>query len=259
MLLNEIVRFQDRMYHKNPAKARAKRRFVIGIREVTKHLQMNKLKCVILAPNCEKIQSKGGLDEAINLIIQTSMEKNVPFLFALGRKMLGKAINKLVPVSVVGIFEYAGAEEHFFRLVDLANNAKLAYQEIIEEYEKEECDLLLSQIDTSQASNWKLTKENYLIPCHLGHSRTSSNGSMINPLLLNAHVQGLSAPSDLEDYQQLTHSRNPSNCSNMSFMSRLSEPVSEIESSGTFCLNRITTPTNEINSNKDENTILVKN
>lgn len=90
LLLRDIVRFQDRMYHKNPAKAKAKRRFVMGIREVTKHLKLRKLKCVILAPNCEKIQAKGGLDDAINTIIQHSMEQSVPFLFALGRKSLGR-------------------------------------------------------------------------------------------------------------------------------------------------------------------------
>jgi hypothetical protein len=57
---------------------------------------------------------------------------------------LGKALNKLVPISVVGIFDYAGAEDHFRRLVTLANNAKLAYQEMLEEYEKEECQSLLT-------------------------------------------------------------------------------------------------------------------
>lgn len=82
----------------------------MGIREVTKHLKLKKLKCVILAPNCEKIESKGGLDDAINLIIQTSMEQNVPFVFALGRKGLGKAVNKLVPISVIGLFDFSGAE-----------------------------------------------------------------------------------------------------------------------------------------------------
>lgn len=87
----------------------------MGIREVTKHLKLAKLKCVILAPNCEKIQTKGGLDDAINNIIKASMEQDVPFLFALGRKGLGKAVNKLVPISVVGIFDYSGAEvfDHF--------------------------------------------------------------------------------------------------------------------------------------------------
>jgi selenocysteine insertion sequence-binding protein 2 len=76
-LLQEICRFQDRLYHKNPSKvgeratektwfqtfspkkAKTKRRFVMGIREVTKHLKLQRIKCIILAPNCEKIQSKG--------------------------------------------------------------------------------------------------------------------------------------------------------------------------------------------------------
>ena len=37
-------------------------------------------------------------------------EQEIPFVFALGRKALGRCVNKLVPVSVVGIFNYFGAE-----------------------------------------------------------------------------------------------------------------------------------------------------
>lgn len=37
-------------------------------------------------------------------------EQEIPFVFALGRKALGRCVNKLVPVSVVGIFNYSGAE-----------------------------------------------------------------------------------------------------------------------------------------------------
>ena len=90
-------------------------------------------------------------------------------MFALGRKSLGKAVNKLVPISVFGILDYSGAElifwkkkliyksdlylryfyknlkEYFKRLVELANQAKLAYQDIVEELEKEECEVLISQ------------------------------------------------------------------------------------------------------------------
>lgn len=58
-LLKELVRFQDRMYQKDPVKARAKRRLVLGLREVLKHLKLRRLKCVIISPNCERIQSKG--------------------------------------------------------------------------------------------------------------------------------------------------------------------------------------------------------
>lgn len=37
-------------------------------------------------------------------------EQEIPFVFALGRKALGRCVNKLVPVSVVGIFNFSGAE-----------------------------------------------------------------------------------------------------------------------------------------------------
>ena len=40
-------------------KAKIRRRLVMGLREVTKHLKVKKLKCVIISPNLEKIQSKG--------------------------------------------------------------------------------------------------------------------------------------------------------------------------------------------------------
>lgn len=58
-LLKELVRFQDRLYQKDPMKARMKRRIVMGLREVLKHLKLRKVKCVVISPNCERIQSKG--------------------------------------------------------------------------------------------------------------------------------------------------------------------------------------------------------
>lgn len=52
----------------------------------------------------------GGLDEALYNVIAMAREQEIPFVFALGRKALGRCVNKLVPVSVVGIFNYSGAE-----------------------------------------------------------------------------------------------------------------------------------------------------
>lgn len=59
LLLQELVSFQEQIYQKDPMRAKAKRRLVMGLREVTKHMKLNKIKCVIISPNCEKIQSKG--------------------------------------------------------------------------------------------------------------------------------------------------------------------------------------------------------
>lgn len=44
-------------------RAKARRRLVMGLREVTKHMKLNKIKCVIISPNCEKIQSKGIINK----------------------------------------------------------------------------------------------------------------------------------------------------------------------------------------------------
>ncbi|NXM06541.1 SEBP2 protein, partial [Tyrannus savana] len=136
-LLKELVRFQDRLYQKDPVKAKIKRRLVMGLREVLKHLKLKKLKCVIISPNCEKIQSKGGLDETLHNIIDCACEQNIPFVFALNRKALGRCVNKAVPVSVVGIFSYDGAQDHFHRMVQLTTEARKAYKDMITALEEE--------------------------------------------------------------------------------------------------------------------------
>ncbi|KAM9168142.1 selenocysteine insertion sequence-binding protein 2 isoform 2-T2 [Mergus octosetaceus] len=136
-LLKELVRFQDRMYQKDPVKAKIRRRLVMGLREVLKHLRLNRLKCVIISPNCEKIQSKGGLDETLHNIIDCACEQNIPFVFALNRRALGRCVNKSVPVSVVGIFSYDGAQDHFHRMVQLTEEARKAYRDMIAAFEEE--------------------------------------------------------------------------------------------------------------------------
>ncbi|XP_073527109.1 selenocysteine insertion sequence-binding protein 2 isoform X2 [Phyllobates terribilis] len=130
-LLKELVRFQDRLYLKDPVKAKTKRRLVMGLREVLKHLKLKKLKCIIISPNCEKIQSKGGLDDTLQAIINCACEQNIPFVFALNRKALGRCVNKAVPVSVVGIFSYDGAQDHFHKLYDLTMKARQDYKDMI--------------------------------------------------------------------------------------------------------------------------------
>nr|XP_058157423.1 selenocysteine insertion sequence-binding protein 2 isoform X2 [Dasypus novemcinctus] len=136
-LLKELVRFQDRMYQKDPVKAKTKRRLVLGLREVLKHLKLKKLKCVIISPNCEKIQSKGGLDDTLHTIIDYACEQNIPFVFALNRKALGRSLNKAVPVSVVGIFSYDGAQDQFHKMVELTMAARQAYKAMLENVRKE--------------------------------------------------------------------------------------------------------------------------
>ncbi|XP_040010729.1 selenocysteine insertion sequence-binding protein 2-like isoform X2 [Xiphias gladius] len=146
-LLKELVRFQDRLYQKDPMKARMKRRIVMGLREVLKHLKLRKVKCVVISPNCERIQSKGGLDEAVHTIIDTCREQGVPFVFALSRKALGRCVNKAVPVSLVGIFNYDGAQDYYHKMIELSSEARRAYEVMVSSLEQ------TGQADAEQAVN----------------------------------------------------------------------------------------------------------
>ncbi|XP_051776628.1 selenocysteine insertion sequence-binding protein 2-like isoform X2 [Erpetoichthys calabaricus] len=166
VLLQELVRFQERVYQKDPVKAKAKRRLVMGLREVTKHMKLHKIKCVIISPNCEKIQSKGGLDEALYNVIAMAREQEIPFVFALGRKALGRCVNKLVPVSVVGIFNFSGAETLFNKLVSLTEEARKAYKDMVSALEQEQAEEALKNIKK--------------VPHHMGHSRNPSAASAIS-------------------------------------------------------------------------------
>ncbi|XP_056889539.1 selenocysteine insertion sequence-binding protein 2-like [Takifugu flavidus] len=139
-LLKELVRFQDRLYQKDPIKARMKRRIVMGLREVQKHLKLRKLKCVIISPNCERIQSKGGLDEALHTIIDTCREQAVPFVFALSRRALGRCVNKAVPVSLVGIFNYDGAQDFYHKMIELSSEARTAYEVMLSNLEQTDAE-----------------------------------------------------------------------------------------------------------------------
>ncbi|CAB1339153.1 unnamed protein product [Coregonus sp. 'balchen'] len=152
MLLQELVRFQERVYQKDPSKAKTKRRLVMGLREVTKHMKLHKI--------------KWGLDEALYNVIAMAREQEIPFVFALGRKALGRCVNKLVPVSVVGIFNFSGAEGLFNRLVSLTEDARKSYKDMVSALEQEQAEEALKNVK-------KVTH-------HMGHSRNPSAASAIS-------------------------------------------------------------------------------
>ncbi|KAJ8311671.1 hypothetical protein KUTeg_011026 [Tegillarca granosa] len=138
--------------------------------EVTKHLKLRKIKCVMISPNLEKIQSKGGLDDALNNILNLCNDQDVPFVFALGRRALGRACAKLVPVSVVGIFNYDGTEENFRQLMLLTQKARESYKDMVALVEKEVREYPI-----------KMAAQNVPhIFAHMGHSRTPSGASVLS-------------------------------------------------------------------------------
>ena len=58
-------------------------------------------------------------------------ENQIPIVFALGRRALGRACGKFVPVSIVGIFDYSGVDEKFHQLITKVNDARDRYQKLV--------------------------------------------------------------------------------------------------------------------------------
>ena len=109
-LMSDLIRFQDKVHAKDPEKARAKRRFVVGLRECAKFLKVKKISCMIFAPNIEKIEAEGGLDDAVSQLIKDAGSVSVPVVFGLNRYKLGRLCFKKVPISCIGILNYQGSD-----------------------------------------------------------------------------------------------------------------------------------------------------
>jgi len=85
---------------------------------------------------------------------------------------------------------------------------------------------------------------------HHGHSRSASGG---NSSIMNIDFGGIGGVSAGAVNKHWTHSRTPSNCSNISFISRLSEPISEVGSCGTLLINNSSTNLNSYSSISNSN------
>ncbi|XP_066917387.1 selenocysteine insertion sequence-binding protein 2-like [Clytia hemisphaerica] len=161
-LLTTLLRFQDRVYHENPTKFRQKRRFVLGLREVLKHTKLRRIKAVIVAPNLEKISSEGGLDDYLRSILLLCDQDEIPKIFAMSRHGLGKTLKKKAPVSVIGIFNYDGAQDTYKELINHVENAKKLYSDKVH--------AILTQKNTSKTASQKQTK-----PKDVGINKSSNS------------------------------------------------------------------------------------
>lgn len=60
--LSDVVRFQEQSYKRDPIKGNAKRRYIVGLREVRKFIIVKKIKLIIIAPDIRTIVENGWLD-----------------------------------------------------------------------------------------------------------------------------------------------------------------------------------------------------
>ena len=114
-MLSELMRLQRRAVEDKNSKAR--RRIVMGLREVARGIRSHKVKMVVMANNLDQY---GAIDEKLQEILDLARAEDVPLLFELNKRHLGKAVGKSIKVSVVGIQSAEGAHQQFKKLAALA-------------------------------------------------------------------------------------------------------------------------------------------
>jgi selenocysteine insertion sequence-binding protein 2 len=114
-MLGELMRLQHRAIEDKNAKAR--RRIVMGLREVARGIRSHKVKMIVMANNLDPY---GAIDEKLQEILDLAREEDVPVIFELNKRRLGKAVGKNIKVSVVGIQNADGAHHQFKKLASLA-------------------------------------------------------------------------------------------------------------------------------------------
>ena len=74
---------------------------------------------------------QGGLDDVLSQLLLYCEENSIPIVFALGRRALGRACGKFVPVSIVGIFDYSGVDEKYQQMIGAVQDARDRYQKLV--------------------------------------------------------------------------------------------------------------------------------
>ncbi len=66
-----------------------KKRYIVGLREVNKHLRAGEVKMVILATDLEKVEGENGTDQVVAELIHNCRKMKVPLVFSMTKKKLG--------------------------------------------------------------------------------------------------------------------------------------------------------------------------
>ena len=76
-------------------------------------IRAHKVKMVVMAKNLDQY---GAIDAKLQEILDLARAEELPVVFELNKRKLGKALGKSIKVSVVGIQNADGAHEQFKKL-----------------------------------------------------------------------------------------------------------------------------------------------
>ena len=133
-LLYELMKLQARQHDMNKIKSKGKKRLVFGFHEVTKHLRVENLRCIVIARDLERSRAVGGLEHQITSICSQCSTQNIQVIFALTKHTLSFSVCKpKTIVSIVGILNYDGRQEIYKDLLKLVIAKQEEYYSVVRE------------------------------------------------------------------------------------------------------------------------------
>uniref|UniRef100_A0A182QDQ5 Ribosomal protein eL8/eL30/eS12/Gadd45 domain-containing protein n=1 Tax=Anopheles farauti TaxID=69004 RepID=A0A182QDQ5_9DIPT len=127
-VLVKLFNFQSKAYAKNPIKAVANKRFVVGFNEVLKLLELRKVRLVLIAPDLEPNET---IDQMVSNVKMLCRQSQVPYLFALKRRKIGFHLLKKAPISCVGVLSYAGCEDTVKEMLVVVEQERDSYRSLM--------------------------------------------------------------------------------------------------------------------------------
>ncbi|XP_049287240.1 selenocysteine insertion sequence-binding protein 2 [Anopheles funestus] len=124
----KLFNFQTKAYAKNPIKAVANKRFVVGFNEVLKLLELRKVRLVLIAPDLEPNET---IDQMVSNVKMLCRQSQVPYLFALKRRKIGFHLLKKAPISCVGVLSYAGCEDTVKQMLSVVEQERESYRNLM--------------------------------------------------------------------------------------------------------------------------------
>lgn len=129
-LLTRLLELQARLRAREPLKAKARQRLVFGLRECGKALRTRRAKALFVAPNVEQVLAPGGLDDAVDGLLEMAHACGVPVVLALTRARMGALTGRRVKMSAACVLDPSGCEDALKGVLRMAEEGAAQWEKL---------------------------------------------------------------------------------------------------------------------------------
>lgn len=104
-----------------------KRRFIIGLKEVFRRVKQGHVTALLVAPDVESCCDGGKLDDRIREVLACAYQQELPVIFALSRKRIGRALGMSLNISIMGFVDMTGTRDLCEKAFELAATQRNAW------------------------------------------------------------------------------------------------------------------------------------